>query len=320
MAPVPSDGAVPGGAVPGGAPSGGAVSGGVIPEGVIQDSGVPPDGGVPDGATRLLGIVGDPIAQVRSPPLWGALFRYNKVNAVCVPFHVRADGLARFLAGFRTAENVIGLLVTVPHKIAAAKLAGGLTERARKVGTANILRPLPDGRWEGDTLDGLGFVRALKAEGHTVEGRRALVVGAGGVGSAIAFALAEAGVARVALADIDTERARALSQRIMVLTGVASAVVPATGAGFDLIVNASPLGMRDGDAMPVDLTGVTPEAIVGDVVIRRTLTPVLRAAREIGCAVREGAAMTDHQVAAMADFLGLAGGDWSVAAIRTAMG
>ena len=129
MAPVPSDGAVPGGAVPGGAPSGGAVSGGVIPEGVIQDSGVPPDGGVPDGATRLLGIVGDPIAQVRSPPLWGALFRYNKVNAVCVPFHVRADGLARFLAGFRTAENVIGLLVTVPHKIAAAKLAGGLTER-----------------------------------------------------------------------------------------------------------------------------------------------------------------------------------------------
>ena len=302
-------GVISGGAAPGDTPSGAAVAGAAAQGGVMIE-----------GGTRILGIVGDPVAQVRSPPLWGALFRYNNVNAVCVPFHVPPSGLAQFVAGFRAVENAIGLLVTVPHKIVAARLAGALTDRARKVGTANILRPLPDGRWEGDTLDGLGFVRALEAGGHRVSGRRALVVGAGGVGSAIAFALAEAGAARVALADIDAERARALSQRIMVLTGVASSVVPATGAGFDLIVNASPLGMRDGDAMPVDLTGVTAEAIVGDVVISRELTPVLKAAREIGCPVQPGAAMTDHQVAAMADFLELTAGEWGVAAVRAAMG
>ena len=273
-----------------------------------------------DGATRLLGIAGDPIAQVRSPPMWSALFRYNNMNAVCVPFHVRPPDLAGFLAGLRAAENVIGLLVTIPHKIAAAKLAGVLTDRARKVGTANILRPLPEGRWEADTLDGLGFVRALEADKQTIAGRRALVVGAGGVGSAIAFALAEAGASSVAISDIDAARAKALTQRIAVMTGVSSAVAPARAEGFDLIVNASPLGMRAEDPLPLDLTGLTPETIVGDVVIGRELTPILKAARDRGCHVQLGAAMTDNQVAAMADFLGLTSGDWSVAAIRAATG
>ncbi len=273
-----------------------------------------------DGASRLLGIVGDPVAQVRSPPLWNALFRHNNVNAVCVPFHVHPETFAEFLSGLRPALNLIGLLVTIPHKIAAAKQAHLLTERAQKVGTANTLRPLPDGRWEGDILDGHGFVSALESSGQTVDNRRALVVGAGGVGSAIAFALAEAGAVRVDIADIDAPRALALTQRIAVLTGVPSAVSPARAAGFDLIVNASPLGMRAGDPMPVDLTGLTARAIVGDVVISRTLTPILTAARAAGCHVQPGAAMTDHQVAAMAAFLGLETGDWSPAAIKTAMG
>ncbi|MSP03300.1 MAG: shikimate dehydrogenase [Acetobacteraceae bacterium] len=273
-----------------------------------------------DGASLLFGIVGDPVAQVRSPPLWSALFRRNGINAVCVPFHVHPPAFAGFISGLRAAENVLGLFVTIPHKIAAAKYAGALTERARKVGTANILRPLPDGRWEGDIADGVGFVLALRASGQRIEGRRAIVVGAGGVGSAIAFALAEAGVASVALSDVDQNRAKALAQRIAVMTGVPSTVVPARAEGFDLIVNASPLGMRAGDAMPLDLAGLTAEAIVGDVVISATLTPVLEAARARGCHVQPGSAMTDHQVAPVAAFLGLETGDWGPAAVREALG
>ena len=273
-----------------------------------------------DGATKLIGIVGDPIAQVRSPAVWNALFRLNKVNAICVPMHVSPDALAPLLSGLRAVHNLIGMVVTIPHKAAAAKHAHLLTERAQKVGTANILRPMPDGRWEGDILDGLGFVRALAADGQSVEGRRALVVGAGGVGSAIAFALAEAGAAAVDVSDIDAARATALAQRISLLAGVRGDVVPATAAGYDLVVNGSPLGMKDGDPMPVDLTGLAASAIVGDVVIKAALTPVLAAAKALGCHVQAGAAMTDHQLAAMAAFLGFASGDWSPAAIARAMG
>ena len=194
-----------------------------------------------------------------------------------------------------------------------------LTPRAKKAGTANALRPMPDGGWEGDNLDGLGFVRALRADGQRIEGRRAIVVGAGGVGCAIAFALAEAGAASVAIADIDGDRADALAQRLSE-TGVASSVAAAQAAGFDLIVNASPLGMRKDDPSPIDLTGLTADAIVADVVISRDLTPILREAKARGCHVQPGAAMTDHQVPAMADFLGLHNGDWSVGAIRAALG
>jgi shikimate dehydrogenase len=275
---------------------------------------------MPDGSTRLLGIVGDPIAQVRSPPLWSALFRHNKINAVCVPFHVRPVNFEKFIVGLRGAENVLGLLVTIPHKVAAAKCADVLTPRAQKVGTSNLLRLLPDGRWEGDIMDGLGFVLALRAGGQRIEGRRAIVVGSGGVGSAIAFALAEAGAAMVAVSDIDAGRAQGLSRRIEDLTGVASRVSPARAYGFDLIVNASPMGMRAEDAMPVDLTGLTAEAIVGDVVISGALTPILRGAKALGCHVQPGAAMTDHQIAAQARFLGFETGDWSAEVIRGVMG
>jgi shikimate dehydrogenase len=272
-----------------------------------------------DGATRLLGIVGDPVAQVRSPPLWSALFRYNKINAICVPFHVHPLDFPAFTDGFRRAGNILGLLVTIPHKLAAARHAELLTPRARKVGTANLLRPRADGGWEGDMLDGFGFVAALRSDGQQIEGRRALVVGAGGVGSAIAFALAEAGAASVAVADIDAARAEALSFRLLQLAGVKSCVSQAQGKGFDLIVNASPLGMRADDPLPVDLDGVTSAAIVADVVISAGLTPLLRAARARSCHVQVGSAMTDHQVAAMAAFLGLDSGEWGPEAIRAAL-
>jgi shikimate dehydrogenase len=272
-----------------------------------------------DGATKVLGIVGDPVAQVRSPPLWSALFRYNRINAICIPFCVQPPDFERFLDGVRAAGNVLGLFATVPHKMAAARHAARLTPRARKVGTANALRPLPEGGWEADMLDGLGFVRALRADGQRIEGRRAIVVGAGGVGCAIAFALAEAGAVSIAISDIDPDRAAALSRRIVDLSGVASSVSAATAEGFDLIVNASPMGMRAGDAIPVNLSGLDAGSIVGDVVISRELTPILRQARERGCHVQPGAAMTDHQVSAMAGFLGLDSGDWSVGAIRAAL-
>ena len=273
-----------------------------------------------DGATRILGIAGDPVAQVRSPRLWSALFRHNNINAICVPFHVQPPDFATFVDGLRTAHNVLGLFATIPHKLAAARHATTLTPRARKIGTANLLRPLPDGGWEGDMLDGVGFVSALQARGIRLEGLRALVVGAGGVGSAIAFALAEAGVASLGIADIDTDRAAALAKRLRDLAEVDAVVTEARGKGFDVLVNASPLGMHPDDPMPLDMSGVTSEAIVGDVVISDDMTPLLRAAHVRCCHVQHGSAMTDHQAAEMARFLGLEGGDWSPDAIRAVLG
>jgi len=163
-----------------------------------------------NGSTRVLGVVGDPIAQVRAPRVWTALFQLNGVNAVCVPLHVQSAGLPALFEAARAVRNVQGLIITIPHKPAALQLIDEPTHRARQVGAVNVVCLSPDGRLRGDILDGEGLVSGLPAAGQAIDGRRALIVGCGGVGSAIAFAVASARVREIALSDVLPQRAEQL--------------------------------------------------------------------------------------------------------------
>lgn len=271
-----------------------------------------------DGTTRLLGIVGDPIAQVRAPAVWSALFRANGVNAICIPFHVAPAELTGFFAGLHAAQNLLGLIVTIPHKPAAARYAAHLTERARKVGSVNVMRREADGSWSGDIVDGLGLVEGLLAAGQCVAGRRALVVGAGGAGRAIAFAIADAGAESVHVYDVVPERAEDLAARLA-HAGTRSAVAPPVARGFDLIVNASPLGMKSGDPIPIDPAGLGVDTIAADVVVQPSMTRWLSAAATRGCYIQSGQVMMDHQLVAMQSFFGLQDGDYTPAAVARVM-
>lgn len=267
-----------------------------------------------DGSTQLFGIVGDTIRQVRAPEIWSALFQANRVNIVCIPFHVSPADLDCFVGGLRTIDNLAGLIVTVPHKPAAARLVAHLTPRAKLVQSVNVMRREADGRWTGDIIDGLGFVNGLLANGRRVEGRRALVVGSGGVGSAIAFALAEAKAASVHVADIDADRAADLAARLQT-AGTSSGATVASTRGFDLVVNASPIGMKPSDALPIDCTDLSPSTLVGEVVVTPQITPLLEVARDRGCYIQPGTVMMDHQLTAMRAFFSFPNGDYSPAAV-----
>ena len=273
---------------------------------------------VVDGATRVLGIVGDPIAQVRSPEVWSTLFRANGVNALCIPFHVNAAQLEAFFAGLQTVQNLLGLIVTIPHKPAAARYAASLTDRARKIGSANVMRRETDGTWTGDIVDGVGLVSGLLAAGQRIVGRRALVVGSGGVGRAIAFAIADAGAESVHVYDVLPERAEDLAARLGE-AGTPSGIAPPTANGFDLVVNASPIGMKRDDPLPIDPIGLDESAIAVDVVVHPVMTPWLSAAASRGCYVQPGHVMTDHQLVAMQAFLGLPTVDCTPAAVAKTM-
>ncbi len=246
--------------------------------------------------------------------MWTGLFRYNAVNAVCVPMHVRPASLPTFFAGIRTLPNLQGLIVTIPHKPVIGELLDSLAPRARQTGVVNALAIQENGQTVGDTFDGVGFVAGLRAAGKDLADRRALIVGSGGVGAAIAFAVAEAGARDVCVADVIDQRAGALSTRLQ-QAGFRSDVVSADPLGFELVVNASPLGMRATDPLPFDPAHLDPAAVVVDVVISPTLTPLLEAARERGCFVQRGSVMTDHMIVAMAAFFGFPPGDWSAQAI-----
>ena len=233
------------------------------------------------GATRVLFIVGDPIAQVKSPAGVTATLRQRGLDAVVVPAHVAPQDLADFLATCARMRNVDGVIVTVPHKFAALPACSALSARARSIGAVNVMRRDAQGGWYGDMCDG---------EAH-VDGLRALLVGAGGAGSAIAHALADAGIAHLAVHDADAPRRSELLRKLAAYSAMPCSEGSADARGFDLVVNATPLGMREGDPLPIDLATLSAHTFVSDVVTVPELPPLMAAARARGCPTLTGTGM-----------------------------
>ncbi len=250
-----------------------------------------------DGATRLFGIIGDPIVQVGSPRLYTERFRAAGRNAILVPFHVLPDRFEETVRGLKALANLDGLVVTVPYKARIVPFVDRLMPMGERVGAINVMRRDRDGKWTGDMFDGRGLVEAVRRAGHRLEGRRVMLIGAGGVGSAISVALAEAGAASITISDVEPTRAKALADRVARLFPAcrATAGVP-TAEGHDMIVNASPVGMAAADGMPAPLGPLAPSTLVFDVVVKSEPTPLMRHARSFGCPTFGGYAMMETQV------------------------
>jgi len=264
-----------------------------------------------NGETRLHFIVGDPVAQTRSPAGLSEEFALRNVNAVCVPVHVAAADFDQFMRAAKFVRNLDGIIVTMPHKFAALHHCDEASERAGFLGAVNVMHRIGGGRWRGDMTDGIATVAALRRAGCEPGGTRALVVGAGGAGSAVALALIDAGVASLAVADLDAARRDALAKRLAVRAGAVARAEPGPGsepgppdpAGFGLIVNATPAGMRPGDPPPVDAARIDACAYVADLIARPAITPLLAAARRRGARVVTGEDMFAVQAGIMADIL-----------------
>lgn len=255
------------------------------------------------GETRVVPILGDPIAQVKSPDGITRIFAERGCDAVVVPLQVAPTDLDALVGGLTVSPSVAGLIATVPHKFALATHCATLTDRARFLGAANVARRNPDGTWHGDQVDGAAFVTALLDAGGAPEGSRALQVGAGGAGSAIALALLEAGVAELALHDADRDRRAALVARLRDRFGGRVGVGSPDPSGFDLVANATPMGMRAGDPLPVDVAGLKPDTVVGDVVTKPAVPPLVEAARRTGCRTSTGGDMFAAVAGLIADFM-----------------
>ena len=255
------------------------------------------------GATRVHFIVGDPIAQVKSPFGVTQAFEQAGRDAICVPAHVSTAELSQWLDGVSKSKNVDGIIVTVPHKFSSAGLCATVSERARFLGAVNTMRRNADGTWHGDMFDGMGYVEALKSKGCEPRGLRALLVGAGGAGSAIAYSLMTAGVSELAVHDADAQRRDALIARLSSLGLGRVSVGSDDPSGFALAVNATPIGMREGDPFPIDATRFRPEQWVGCVITAPAVPPMIAAARAVGCNTLTGADMFARVRDLMVQFL-----------------
>lgn len=255
------------------------------------------------GATRVVAIFGDPIAQVKSPA--GVTRALNDAgrNCVVIPVHVAAADLHAFMRGAAVARNFDGMIATVPHKFAAYSYCASASERAHLLGAVNVMRRNPDHTWHGDMQDGCGFVDGIRAAGCEPRGAHALLAGAGGAGSAIGLALLDAGVAQLAIHDDDAQRRDALRSRLETRFSGRTCDGSRDPAGFDLVVNATPCGMRTGDPLPVDVARITRDMFVADVITLPALTPLLAAAHQAGCKTQTGNGMFDAVARLMVGFL-----------------
>lgn len=256
-----------------------------------------------NGATRLYAIVGDPIAQVRSPEILTGRFAALGANAVLVPVHIPAGRFESVMPTLLQLGNLDGVLVTIPFKTRVLPFASRLGATARCIGALNALRREADGSWSGDMFDGAGFVNAAVRKGERVRGRRVALFGAGGAGSAIACALAEAKAASIALIDTDAAKAHALVRRLHpAFPETALHVASSVPGDTDMIVNATPVGMQPGDGMPARLGALQPGTVIGDVVITASPTALIRHAMAHGCPWVDGKDMHSGQVEAIIDF------------------
>jgi len=258
-----------------------------------------------NGNTGLIAHIGYPTHAFKSPMIYNPYFEHADVNAVVVPMGCKAEHYAAFLRSIFTLENMRGALITMPHKVSTVCLLDDATPTVKIAGSCNAVRRADDGRLIGDMFDGEGFVRGVRRKGCKLEGARALIVGCGGVGSAIAASLAAAGVAWLSLFDARAESAQGLKAR---LTTHYPRLEVTTGsndpAGYDLVVNATPMGMNDGDPLPVDVARIAPETFVGEVVMKTEMTAFLKSVQARGCRFQVGSDMLFEQIPAYLEFFG----------------
>ena len=256
-----------------------------------------------DGATRVHFIVGDPIAQVKSPAGVSLAFQERGHNAMVMPAHVVSADLASWLAGVSLTKNVDGIIVTVPHKFACFDLCATASDRATFLKTVNTMRRNPDGTWHGDMFDGMGFCTAMEDKGCKIDGKRALLIGAGGAGSAIAYSLVMAGVSELAIHDEDAARRTTLVDRLASLNRGKVTHGSTNPTGFDIALNATPMGMKAGDPFPLDTAHITPDMFVGCVITAPEISPLVQASQDKGCSTMTGADMFGRVRDLMVDFL-----------------
>ena len=258
------------------------------------------------GKTRIIAHLGYPTESFKVPMIYNPYFEKHGIDVVVVPMGCKVDCYCDFFRLLFKLSNIHGALITMPHKVSTVGLLDDVSTTVKVAGSCNAVILHADGRRVGDMFDGEGFVRGVLRKGRPLRGARAMVVGCGGVGSAIAASLAKAGVADMALYDSREAAMDALTDRLR-MHYPALKIFPGCNdpEGWDIVVNATPLGMNVGDPMPLDVRRLAPSTFVGEVVMKQDVTPFLAAARARGCETQIGLDMLFEQIPAYLEFFGL---------------
>jgi len=257
------------------------------------------------GNTSFIAHIGWPTHAFKAPMIYNPYFAQAGIDTIVVPMGCKPENFASFLPAVFSLQNIRGALITMPHKVTTVDLLDVASPTVRIANACNAVKRDAAGQLIGDMFDGEGFVRGVLRKGCVLKGARVLVVGAGGVGSAIAASLAAAGIGAITLFDARAESADGLGARIRAhYPDIEVSTGSKDPAGFDVVVNATPMGMNEGDELPVDVSRIAPSTFVGEVVMKTEMTAFLKAVQARGCRFQIGSDMLFEQIPAYLEFFG----------------
>jgi len=260
---------------------------------------------VPTGATKFYTMIGTPIIQVRSPLNYNRYFAEHGIDAVMIAMDVPGNQVKAHFEHMRAIANFGGCIATIPHKQATADCMDEMSQRAEDLAAVNVVRA-EKGRLIGDMVDGLGFMLAARAKGVDIRGKRAAIIGGGVTGAAIALAMAEAGAAEIVIKEIRSQRHAFLKTLLRnKFPHIKITFELISLEGYDIAVNATPVGMNDDPGLPFPTDTLTSRTLVADVVTNPKVTPWLADGLKKGCKIQYGAEMADGQFGLMGRHMGL---------------
>lgn len=238
------------------------------------------------GKTRVTGLFGYPVEHTLSPAMHNAAFRHLSLDYCYVPFRVHPTMLADAVRAIKGLD-LAGVNVTVPHKESVIPLLDALEPEAEFIGAVNTITH-ENGILTGYNTDGRGFMRSLEEQDIRTAGSRILIVGTGGACRAISYYLCEQ-ASSLHLFDIDRAKAERLANDLSTVRSTVSLAAAVDITGFDIIINATPLGLHTGDPLPFPTDELKPSQTICDLIYRQT--PLLTSADQRGCKTVNGLGM-----------------------------
>jgi shikimate dehydrogenase len=249
------------------------------------------------GKTKIMFILADPVAHIRGSVVLTRELRALGHDIAISPLHVKPADLEQTVGAIRKFQNVVGLGITIPHKIAVASLIDELLPQAKLVGSVNFVRRDSDGKLTGDNIDGAGFIDGARESGIDFKGKRVLQIGAGGAGRSIAFSVAGAGAAALGIHNRTEAKARDLAAAVRAAyPGCDAFAAKPEAAGYDAVINTSSVGMKPEDPLLIDPSHLTSGMSVSEIIMSPEMTPLLLAAQQRGCKISLGKSMLMNQV------------------------
>ncbi|MBI5740278.1 MAG: shikimate dehydrogenase [Nitrospirae bacterium] len=239
------------------------------------------------GKTKIIGIFGNPVEHTLSPAMHNAAFQTLGLDMAYVPFRVLPEDLPDAVRAVRTL-NLQGVNITVPHKENVIPLLDEVDKEAEFIGAVNTVVNT-DRRLKGYNTDGRGFMNSLSEAGLSAEGKTVLMIGAGGASRAVGYYLSDK-ASGLFLYDVDRPKAEKLTadlqnirSNVVLLENISDVVKP------DVLINATPLGLKPGDPLPFDPDRITSGMVVCDLIYRKTA--LLREAEKKGAKTMNGLGM-----------------------------